>query len=88
MATVRSDDPTITPALVLDSYQRAYKHVHGRYPACRHQFGEWYYVNGETVHRRTLLTEITRLRSIAQKQRLAITDRTVLQRLIAKLRGM
>ena len=86
---VRDDDPTITPKLVMESYQRAYKHVHGRAPVVRHQFGEWYYVNGETVHRRTLLIEITRLRSIAQKQRLnAMADRKLMQRIIAKLRGM
>ena len=86
---VRDDDPTITPKLVMESYQRAYRHVHGRAPAVRHQFGEWYYVNGETVHRRTLLSEITRLRAIAQKQRLAaLADRKLMQRIIAKLRGM
>lgn len=86
---VRDDDPTITPKLVIESYQRAYRQVHGRTPAVRHQFGEWYYTNGETVHRRTLLAEITRLRNIAQKQRLnAIADRKLMQRIIAKLRGM
>lgn len=86
---VRDDDPTITPKLVIESYQRAYKLVYGRTPAVRHQFGEWYYANGETVHRRTLLTEITRLRAIAQKQRInAMADRKLMQRIIAKLRGM
>jgi hypothetical protein len=86
---VHDDDPTITPKLIMESYQRAYRHVNGRPPAVRHQFGEWYYVNGETVHRHMLLNEITRLRAIAQKQRLnALADRKLMQRIIAKLRGM
>jgi hypothetical protein len=50
-------------------------------------FAEWYQVNGETVHRLTLFGEISRLRSLAQQQRLAKTDRSIVQRLIAKLRA-
>jgi hypothetical protein len=80
-------DATLSPQIMIESYQRAYKHVHGRTPVVRHQFGEWYYVQGETVPRTTLLAEIARLRSIAQKQRLQSTDRSVLNRLIARLRG-
>lgn len=81
-------DATLTPQLIVEGYQRAYKHVHGRTPQVRHQFGEWYSVSGEIVPRSTLLAEITRLRAIAQKQRLQSTDRSLMNRLIAKLRGI
>jgi hypothetical protein len=82
------EDATLTPSLLIESYQRAYRHVHGRSPVVRHQFGEWYYVNGEIVPRSTLLVEITRLRSLAQKQRLQATDKSLVNRLIARLRGI
>jgi hypothetical protein len=82
-----SEDLTLSPQIMVDSYQRAYKQVHGRTLQVRHQFGEWYYINGETVHRLTLLQEITRLRSIAHKQRLQNTDRSLVQKLITRLRG-
>jgi hypothetical protein len=85
---VRDDRPTVTPKLIIEAYQRAYKQVHGRTLQVRHQFGEWYYVNGETVHRLTLLQEIARLRSLAQKQRLAKADKKLVQRLIARLRSL
>jgi hypothetical protein len=81
-------DSTLTPKLMIESYQRAYRYVHGHSPAVRHQFGEWYHVNGEIVPRSTLLAEITRLRSIAQKQRLQAADKSLVNRLIARLRGI
>jgi hypothetical protein len=83
-----SEDLTLSPQVMVDSYLRAYKQVHGRTLIVRHQFGEWYYINGETVHRLTLLQEITRLRGIAHKRRLQETDRPLVQRLIARLRGI
>jgi hypothetical protein len=83
-----SEDLTLSPQIMVESYLRAYKQVHGRTLVVRHQFGEWYYINGETVHRLTLLQEISRLRSLAQKQRLQTTDRSLVQRLITRLRGM
>ena len=83
-----SEDLTLSPQIMVDSYQRAYKQVYGRTLQVRHQFGEWYYINGETVHRLTLLQEIARLRGIAQKQRLQNTDRSLVQRLITRLRGI
>jgi hypothetical protein len=78
---------TISPNEIIEHYQRAYKQIHGREPQVMHMFAEWYQVNGETVHRLTLFGEISRLRVIAQQQRLANTDRSIVQRLIAKLRA-
>jgi hypothetical protein len=81
-------DATLSPQIMVESYQRAYKQVHGRTPYVRHQFGEWYQVGSEIVPRSTLLSEVARLRSIAQKQRLQSTDKSLVNRLIAKLRGI
>jgi hypothetical protein len=77
---------TLSPNQILEQYQRAYKQIHGCEPQVMHMFAEWYQVNGETVHRLTLFGEISRLRGLAQQQRLARTDRSIVQRLIAKLR--
>lgn len=79
-------DATLAPKHILENYRRAYKQVHGKEPHITHVFAEWYQVNGETVHRITLFGEITRLRALVQQQRLS-TDKSIVQRLIAKLRG-
>lgn len=86
--TVDNNNSTLTPKQIMDTYRRAYQQVHKREPHISHQFAEWYQVNGETVHRVTLFAEISRLRGIAQQQRMNAenTDRGVIQRLIAKLR--
>ncbi len=90
MAISRNDysDPTLTPQNIVDNFCRAYELVNGSKPQIFHISAEWYRVNGEIVHRLTLLNEITRLRGFAQQQRLAKTDKTVIQRLISKLRGI
>ena len=76
-----------SPGEIIEHYQRAYRQVHGRQAQAMHMFAEWYQINGEMVHRLTLFGEISRLRALAQQQRMAKTDRSVVQRLIAKLRG-
>ncbi len=81
-----SEAVTISPNEIIEHYQRAYKQVNGQEPQVIHMFAEWYQVNGEMVHRLTLFGEISRLRSLAQQQRLAKTDKSIVQRLIAKLR--
>ena len=78
---------TLSPQEIVEHFQRAYKQVHGREPQVMHMFAEWYQINGEMVHRLTLFGEISRLRALAQQQRLAKTDKSIVQRLIAKLRG-
>lgn len=90
MTALRNDDgsATLTPNAIIDNYRRAYKMVHNHEPHVNHISAEWYQVNGETVHRITLFAEITRLRGMAQQQRLANTDKSLVQRLIAKLRGV
>jgi hypothetical protein len=57
-------------------------------PTVRHLGGQWYYVNGETLHRVALMTETKRLRDLVKSQRQASAERNVITRLIAKLRGI
>jgi hypothetical protein len=85
-STSDNNDVTLAPKHIIENYRRAYKQVHGKDPHITHVFAEWYQVNGETVHRVTLFGEITRLRGLAQRQRFP-ADKSIVQRLIAKLRG-
>ncbi len=82
-----ADDPTLPPRYVCENYRRAYNVVNGREPAVRYMGNHWYNVNGEIVYRSTLMEEISRLRNMAQRQRVP-QDRSVIQRLIARLRSL
>lgn len=82
-------DETLTPEMIVNSYERAYLKVYGRAARIRHIGGQWYYINGETVHRVTLLSEIVRLTDLARQQSVyAKPTRSMVQRLIARLRGI
>lgn len=84
-----SDSPTLTPQIIIESYQRAFQQVHGHHqPGVIHVGGQWYRVGGELIHRITLLQEITRLSEIAQRKTFPNTDKNLIQRLIFKLRGL
>lgn len=83
---MKPDDPTLTPQLIIEAYTRAFGQVNRRQPNVHHLGGQWYYVNGETVHRLALMAETARLRDLVKQQR--STDRGVINRLIAKLRGI
>ncbi|MFQ3567737.1 MAG: hypothetical protein SNJ59_12140 [Aggregatilineales bacterium] len=85
---VVADDPTLPPRYVVDNYRRAYRGVHGREPAVRYMGNHWYFVNGETVHRLTLIDEIARLRDLSQKTHLSRADKSIIQRLINRLRSL
>lgn len=84
------DDPTIPPRYIVEGYRKAYKSIHEREPQCRYIGNHWYNVNGETVHRAMLMDEIARLRSLipAPPPKPAGAEKSVIQRLIAKLRGL
>ncbi|HEX2906082.1 MAG TPA: hypothetical protein VHO69_04435 [Phototrophicaceae bacterium] len=86
--TYTVSDPTVKPKQVMETFRRAYQTVHHREPLITHMFDDWYSVNGETVHRLTLFGEITRLRELAQKNNLLTSDKTVIQRLISRLRNL
>lgn len=82
-------DVTLSPKSIMESFYHAYLAVHKQQPQIVHMFAEWYQVNGETVHRLTLLNEITRLRDLANQQRISSkADRSIIQRLITRLRGV
>ncbi len=81
------DDATLTAQSIIDDYRRAFKQVYGRDPLVMHVFAEWYQVNGETVHRVALFRETARLIDLYKHQRARKTDKSVIQRLIAKLRA-
>jgi len=83
-----ADDPTLPPRYVVENYRRAYSTVNGRDPFVRYMGNHWYYVNGETVHRLTLLEEVERLRAMPPKQPFRRTDRSIVQRLIDRLRAL
>ncbi|HLU10964.1 MAG TPA: hypothetical protein VK003_14935 [Oceanobacillus sp.] len=85
---VLCDDPTLPPRYVVDTYRRAYEAVHGREPAVRYMGNHWYSVNGETVHRITLMEEIGRLRESSKKPNLMRADKGLIQRLISRLRSI
>ena len=84
-----ADDPTLPPRYVVENYRRAYSTINGRDPYVRYMGNHWYQVNGETVHRSTLMEEIARLRTQSQRQNIkAHTDKSVIQRLINRLRNL
>jgi len=81
-------DPTLPPRYVMENYKQAYYTAHGREPLVRYMGNHWYHVNGETVHRLTLIEEITRLHEMGQAARPSRPDRSVIQRLIDRLRKL
>ncbi len=82
------DDPTLPPRYVVENYRRAYSVVNGRDPFVRYMGNHWYHVNGETVHRSTLIDEIARLRTLSQRQLIGKADASIIKRLIARLRSL
>jgi hypothetical protein len=85
---IQVQDQTLTPEHIVNSYRSVFREVHGRDPHVRHMGGQWYDVSGEMVHRLALLTEISRLSDIVRRQRSSRTDRNVINRIIARLRGL
>ncbi len=88
MVQTTQEKPAVTPELIVQDYQRAYRQLHKREAHVIHLTAEWYQVNGEMVHKLVLLREIERLRDFTQRQRKATADRGTIQKLIARLRGM
>ncbi len=74
------------PENLMTGYNRFYKAVHGRGPRIRHMGGQWYQVNGEIVHHKTLLQEIERLRQLARRK--SQPEKGLVTRLIERLRLM
>ncbi|MDZ4770243.1 MAG: hypothetical protein SGJ24_14025 [Chloroflexota bacterium] len=83
-----ADDPTIPPREIIETFKVAYVKVNACDPLIAYRGNQWFVVNGEPVHRQMVIREIARLRGMAQRQTLKSTDRSMLMRLIDKLRGM
>lgn len=83
-----ADDPTLPPREIVESFKLAYAKVNNCNPQIAYRGNHWYMVNGEAVHRAMVIREIARLRAMSQRQTLRQTDKSILTRLIAKLRGM
>jgi len=61
-----SDDRTLTPRIILDTFADLYERVHGRKPSVRYMGNHWYSIDGETVHRDMLFREIERLNDLVK----------------------
>jgi hypothetical protein len=82
------EESALPPREVIENYRRAFKSVNGKEPHVRYAGNYWFFVNNEAVHQAMLVREIARLRDLAQKQTLLSADRSVIHRLIARLRGI
>jgi hypothetical protein len=82
------EEAALPPRHVIENYRRAYRTVNGREPSVRYAGNYWYFVNNEAVHHGVLVQEIARLRDMAQKQTLLKADKSVITRLIARLRNL
>jgi hypothetical protein len=88
MHNVVVDDASMPPRYVVDAYRRAFKSAYGKEPAARYAGNYWYFINNEAVHHATLIQEIARLRDMSQKQTLLNADKSVIHKLISRLRGL
>ncbi len=82
------EETALPPRHVVENYRHAYKSVNGREPSVRYAGNYWYFVNNEAVHHNVLVQEIARLREMAQKQTLLKADKSVIHRLISRLRNL
>lgn len=93
--TYPTTEQTLTPHLILEGYSDLYQKIYSHAPQVDYMGNSWYRINGELVHRSVLLSEMDRLRDIREVvfqpakpiPYSAETKKTVIQRLIAKLRG-
>jgi hypothetical protein len=83
-----SEEAALAPREVIENYRRAYKSVNGREPHVRYAGNYWYFVNNEAVHHAMLVDEIARLRDLMQKQTLLSADKSIIHRLISRLRNL
>jgi hypothetical protein len=82
-------DPYLPPRYIIEDYRRAYRSANGHNPDIHYMGFHWFDVNGETVHRVTVIAEIARLRSLPPRRRSANpADRSIIQRLIDRLKCM
>ncbi len=85
-----SNQVVSSPRQVVEAFCQAYRVVNGREPSVRYMGNQWYNVNGETVHRAMIIDEIERLRAFTPPPMIKRVpqDRSMIQKLIARLKGL
>lgn len=84
------DETTLPPRYVVEHYRQAYSRLNGCEPNVRYLGNQWFSVNGETVHRSMVLSEIERLNALAlaHAHSLQRSNKSVIQKLIARLKSL
>lgn len=85
---MRPNDKTLTPQDIAEGYMRSYYQLHGRQPKVQHMGGYWYRINGEVVHRSTLVHEIINLRQLIKEQKKSGLPKGIIQRLITRIKAI
>ena len=80
----------VSPQSLIKNYEQVFRMAYGRDPRARHIGGQWYYVNGETVHRVALMAETSRLRHLAEARNPfnVVPTKSLINRLITRLRSL
>lgn len=73
--------------MILKEYTHFFQMVYGRPPVAHYLRDGWFRINGEFVRYEWILQEIENLRHLARRKRMNQSNKSAIQRLIAKLRG-
>ncbi|TVR23968.1 MAG: hypothetical protein EA396_02445 [Anaerolineaceae bacterium] len=80
------DSDATSPQTIVDRYSYVYKIMYGREPTTRYVGNQWFQVNGEMVHYRTMIEQIDQLHALARRKRMQNNSKGMVRRLIDKLR--
>jgi hypothetical protein len=83
-----ADDPHLPPRYVVEQFTRAYDSAYNCKPSIRYMGNHWYSVNGETVHRVTIMQEIAHLRDLSSRRQLINTEKSLIHRIIDRLKRL
>jgi hypothetical protein len=84
-----SDDQTLTSHVIEQAFIAAFMNLYQQTPQVRHVGGQWYYVNGETVHRFALMEQTALLESMYnERQAQERSRKSIVHRLISRLRAI
>ncbi|NJO83548.1 MAG: hypothetical protein HC828_12505 [Blastochloris sp.] len=82
------DDVPLHPDALMYEFCRAYERVYGCPVHMRYRGSGWFVIDNEYVHYRLVRAEVNRLRLLVRKQDFAREKRSILTRLIQKVRGL
>lgn len=87
---ISHNEVTLSPFDIAEAYRESFKTLYGKDVDVQYIYNKWYTVNGETVHRITLMQEITRLQGLIRlrNQSMPRRDKNMVNRLISRLRGL